>query len=235
MLERTLEPEVMDDKAEAEEYDTMDHEAVNSAFVEDFLTACKSGSTDSPTSAVTSAIPITDVLDVGTGTALIPIELCQRDPDIRVMASDFSPAMLDLAVYRLEVASLRNRIQLHHADAKHLGFDDNYFDAVISNSLVHHIGEPAQLLQQCWRVVKPGGMLFVRDLSRPNSDGEVDKIVTRVAANESETSRQLLHQSLHAALTVAEIQELCEPIGIPKESVSQTSDRHWTIAARKKV
>ena len=37
MLSRILEPEAMDDAAEAREYDAMDHTSVNRAFVDDLL------------------------------------------------------------------------------------------------------------------------------------------------------------------------------------------------------
>ncbi|MCA9201957.1 MAG: SAM-dependent methyltransferase, partial [Planctomycetales bacterium] len=62
-LARQLEPEVMDTPEEAREYDEMDHSSVNQAFVADMLS---------------SDFVVGDVLDLGTGTARIPIELCRR-------------------------------------------------------------------------------------------------------------------------------------------------------------
>ncbi|MEZ6069552.1 MAG: hypothetical protein R3C10_04605 [Pirellulales bacterium] len=67
-LDRVLEPEVMDTAAEALAYDRMDHTAVNMAFVDDLIAAAG------------EANDLTNVLDLGTGTALIPIELCRRAP-----------------------------------------------------------------------------------------------------------------------------------------------------------
>ena len=68
MLERVLEPEVMDTPEEAVDYDSMDHGTVNRVFVDDFLAA---------EPAARSAT--LRVIDIGTGTAQIPIELCRRD------------------------------------------------------------------------------------------------------------------------------------------------------------
>lgn len=65
MLARTLEPEVMDTPEEALAYDSMDHADVNRVFVDDFLAADPEAG---------------EILDLGTGTALIPIELCRRAP-----------------------------------------------------------------------------------------------------------------------------------------------------------
>jgi ubiquinone/menaquinone biosynthesis C-methylase UbiE len=218
MLPRVLEPEVMDDQQEAVEYNEMDHRVVNERFVTELL----------------QHLPIgRDVLDLGTGTALIPIELCQRHHDVRVMAADASEAMLDLARYNIEIAHLIDRIQLHRCDAKRLVFQDEYFDAAISNSLVHHLPSSDDFFGECLRVLRPGGLLFVRDLCRPDSDGQVEHLVATYAGQETAHSQQLFRQSLHAALTVSEVQAIVAPLGVPADAVAMSSDRHWTIVHRR--
>lgn len=219
MLTRVLEPEVMDDQQEAVEYDSMDHSTVNSRFVTDLLAAGPIGK---------------DVLDLGTGTALIPVELCKREMNVRVMASDASVAMLDIARYNIEVKGLIERIQLHVGDAKKLIFEDNYFDTVMSNSLVHHLPDLNGFFDELMRVVRPGGLLFVRDLCRPVSNEQVESLVATYAANETPHSQQLLRQSLQASFTVEEIRELARSAGIDVGCVNMSSDRHWTLIARKK-
>ena len=82
------------------------------------------------------------VLDVGTGPAHIPIELCRRRPDVRVTAVDAAAAMLDRAAARVREAGLADRIRLVRADGKRLPFPDGSFDAVMSNSIVHHLPDP---------------------------------------------------------------------------------------------
>jgi ubiquinone/menaquinone biosynthesis C-methylase UbiE len=218
MLDRVLEPEVMDDRNEAVEYNDMDHSEVNKNFVTDLLAAGPVGH---------------DCLDLGTGTALIPIELCQRDEEVRVMASDASKEMLDLARYQLEVNNLTRRIQLHFGDAKQLIFEGCFFDTVISNSLVHHLPTHKTFLTEALRVLRPGGLLFVRDLCRPSSQHELDSLVSTYAANESESSRQMLRQSLHAALSLDEVRKLAADAGLATDCVEMTSDRHWTLKVRK--
>ena len=83
MLPRILEPEVMDSAEDARDYDTMDHTAVNRLFVIDFRRAWDTS---------------TPVLDVGTGTAQIPIELCRQHSieDFTVTAIDLADHMLAL-------------------------------------------------------------------------------------------------------------------------------------------
>lgn len=217
MLPRTLEPEVMSDRDEAECYDKMDHAAVNRGFVDDLLAPGEFGS---------------DVCDLGTGTALIPVELCSRRPDIRVMAVDASSAMLDLAVYRIEVAAMRQRIHLCQARVGALPFEDAFFDAVISNSLVHHLSEPALFFADCRRIGRGGALIFVRDLLRPSSAEEVEQLVALHAANEPPQAQQLFRQSLHASLTLPEVQQLIEAAGLSAANLHASSDRHWTWSCR---
>jgi ubiquinone/menaquinone biosynthesis C-methylase UbiE len=218
MLPRTLEPEVMDDRQEAAEYNEMDHRAVNDLFVHDLMIAGPLGR---------------DVLDLGTGTALIPVALCKLDSDVRVMASDASVEMLELARYNIEIHRLLDRVQLHRGDAKKLVFGADYFDTVMSNSLVHHLPACDTLFQESLRVLRPGGLLFVRDLARPASDEQVEHLVDLYTQGETDYSKQLFRQSLHASLTVSELQQIVAPFGIPAEAVQMTSDRHWTLVYRK--
>jgi ubiquinone/menaquinone biosynthesis C-methylase UbiE len=217
MLPRILEPEVMDSAEEARDYDAMDHSQVNSVFVADFL-AHYSG--DAP------------VLDVGTGTAQIPIELCRRHPTVAVAAIDASPAMIALAQENVARAGFEKRIRLRVVDAKALPFADASFSAVMSNSIVHHIPDPALVLAEMIRVVAPGGILFVRDLLRPETDADVAKLVAQYASDANAQQKKLFDDSLHAALSLAEIRGLIAAVGFPSETVQQTTDRHWTWTAR---
>lgn len=217
MLNRILEPEVMDDRNEAVAYNDMDHREVNERFAADMLAIPDLG---------------TDWLDVGTGTALIPVELCKRTSStVRIMASDASYWMLEIARYNIEIHQCISRIQLHQGDAKKMVFEKNYFDTVFSNSLVHHLPEHDQFFRELVRVLRPNGVLFLRDLYRPESERQLDDLVA-LYGGDDECGSDLFRQSLLAALTVEEVRAIVKPLGIPSECVSATSDRHWTLAAR---
>lgn len=230
LLSRTLEPEVMDTRDEAVDYDSMDHSDVNRVFVDDLyrLTAV-----DDKGAAKEAVVELGHVFDVGTGTALIPIELCQR-PDLvcRVTAADYALEMLRIAKRNVVAAGLDDRVALVREDCKQLTFADDEFDTVISNSIVHHIPEPVSVFREMVRVLRPGGCLFVRDLLRPDSAAVVDQIVDTYADGANDHQRQMFRESLHAALTVEEVRELLKAVGLPADAVSQTTDRHWTIEVR---
>ncbi len=216
-LERVLEPEVMDTYEEARDYDSMDHQAVNALFVQDFLTAGDIG---------------TDILDVGTGTAQIPVELCRQHENCRVIAIDMAAHMLDLARFNIEVDGFTQRIFLQQIDAKDMDFESAMFDSVISNSIIHHIPAPLSVLEESVRVTRPGGLLFFRDLMRPNSSEEVRELVQAYAGTENDHQKQMFDDSLRAALSLAEIRAMVASLGFAEETVQATSDRHWTWVAR---
>lgn len=225
MLPRVLEPEVMDTAEEAADYDAMDHRAVNGAFCIDFLEAA-------------GRLKIRRILDVGTGTALIPIDLCSRAPDVNVVAIDLAEHMLALAKTNVERANLQDRISLELRDAKGAGWSDGEFDAVISNSIVHHIPEPTDALAEMWRLVARGGALFVRDLLRPKDDVRVEALVEKYAPEgdaRDNRQRALFEASLRAALTPSEVEGIAKRVGLTNATVTVSSDRHWTLfAARTK-
>ena len=221
MLPRTLETEVMDSPAEAADYDSMDHREVNRLFIDHLLSTA-------------GGLPAgrLQVLDVGTGTAQIPIELVSRAALLQVVAVDAAAHMLQLGLRNVIRAGLTANIRLEEVDAKRLPHADRSFDWVISNSIVHHIPQPSQVLSEMVRVARPGGLLFVRDLLRPKSAAQVDQIVDTYAAGAIEHQRQMFRDSLHAALTLDEIRQMMEELRLDPNWVTQTSDRHWTIAGR---
>ncbi len=233
MLPRTLEPEVMDTADEAADYDSMDHAAVNQVFVDDLLRfAGKAHTAGIAEERSRNATPL-KVLDVGTGTALIPIELARRPVAVQIIAIDLAAEMLAIGRRNVSAAGLAAVIALEQVDAKQLPYADAGFDVVMSNSIVHHIPEPPGTLAEMLRVLRPGGILFVRDLLRPATADEVEQIVAAYAGGENDRQQQLFRQSLHAALTVDEVAAMLSALGCPREWVRPTSDRHWTIAGRK--
>ena len=216
MLPRVLEPEVMDSTEEARDYDAMDHSAVNRLFVADFLSFWNGRG---------------PVLDVGTGTAQIPVELCRQAPHAHVVAIDLADHMLAASSENVRRAGLADRVRLERCDAKQLPYADASFGAIISNSIVHHIPEPARVLAEMVRVAEAGAVLFVRDLLRPKDEATVRQLVSTYAGEANAHQQQMFADSLRAALTLGEVRALVAALGFDGDSIQQTSDRHWTWAA----
>jgi len=223
MIPRILEPEVMDSESEAVDYNTMDHSQVNRVFVDDLLAALsrkQDGSRTEPWK----------ILDVGTGTALIPIELCRRPGRWHVIAADLAQSMLNVAALNIAAAGLGAKIKPQLLDAKELPFGDGHFDVVMTNSILHHIPDPRDCFGEMVRVVGPGGLLFVRDLLRPQSKSELDRLVALYAGDANPSQQEMFGASLHAALTLADVRQLIAPFGLPADCAKQTTDRHWTVS-----
>jgi ubiquinone/menaquinone biosynthesis C-methylase UbiE len=206
----------MDSAEEAHDYDAMDHALVNRAFVVDLLAVWR---------------PSGRVLDVGTGTAQIPIELCRQTPRVTALAVDAARHMLDIATANVKKAGLDQRIQLQCCDAKKMPLADGSFQAVMSNSIVHHIPEPLGVLVEIKRLAAPGAILFVRDLMRPADDQTVKHLVATYAGEANAHQQKMFDESLRAALSLDEIRVLVQGLGFGPETVRATSDRHWTWCA----
>ncbi len=208
----------MDSAEEARDYDAMDHAQVNRVFVADFLAVWHGRG---------------PVLDVGTGTAQIPMELCRQAPAGEVVGIDLAEHMLRVGRENVRRAGLEGRIRLESCDAKRMPFADRSFAAVISNSIVHHIPEPEKVLAEMARVLQSDGTLLVRDLLRPENDAAVRRLVETYAGDANAHQRKMFEDSLRAALTLDEIRAMVARLSFDPATVRQTTDRHWTWTAGK--
>jgi ubiquinone/menaquinone biosynthesis C-methylase UbiE len=219
-MDRILEPEVMDTWLEATAYDAMDFELVNTAFAAD---------------AIALDPQAVRILDIGTGTARIPILMCQQRPQYLFTGIDLAQSMLIIGQRNIEAAKLTQRIRLERVDSKRTPYPDREFDMVVSNSLVHHLPEPSSLFTEIKRLVKLDGAILVRDLIRPESDDLVNDLVAKFGSDYDDRQQQLFRDSLTAALTIAEVQALIDRVGLAHVKLTQTSELHWTLERQQNV
>jgi demethylmenaquinone methyltransferase/2-methoxy-6-polyprenyl-1,4-benzoquinol methylase len=103
------------------------------------------------------------LLDLGAGTGDLTYEALRQQPGCRVMAVDFTPAMLRLGQQRRG----GEWVPWIAGDALHLPFPEKSFDAVISGFLLRNVPDLDQALQEQKRVLKSNGRLASLDTSRP--------------------------------------------------------------------
>ena len=103
-----------------------------------------------------------EVLELGSGSGEMASDLLDRYPISRLVATDLDPTMVAAAGQRL--ARFGPRVEVRHADATGLPFDDDTFDAVVSFLMLHHIIEWEVAVHEVFRVLRPGGRFIGYDL-----------------------------------------------------------------------
>lgn len=103
------------------------------------------------------------ILDLGCGTGSSTLSLKQAFPEAEVIGLDISPYMLLMAEYKAKKANLAILWQQGLAEAT--SFPDNKFDLISVAFLFHetpvHISQA--ILQECLRLLKPGGQIIILD------------------------------------------------------------------------
>jgi len=98
------------------------------------------------------------ILVVGVGTGL---ELCLMPKNVRVTGIDLNAAMLKLARERVARKGLRQVKGLQVMDAGALEYPDAQFDVALAPYVMSVVPNPARVLGEMWRVVRPGGQMVV--------------------------------------------------------------------------
>lgn len=106
--------------------------------------------------------PIADFLDIGTGTGRILEVFASRVE--RGLGVDLSHDMLRLARARLEQAGVRH-CQVRHGDMYNLAIPPASFDAVTIHQVLRYAEEPAAVVAEAARMLKPGGRLAIVDFA----------------------------------------------------------------------
>jgi cyclopropane fatty-acyl-phospholipid synthase-like methyltransferase len=215
-MKRTLEPELMDDPEQALAYARADFTQENQGFVDRFREYFPEFTEG-------------HILDVGCGPGDIPIRFAWAFPACRVTGVDASTPMVRLAEEAVQKAGLSDRITFRCERFQNFA-GANIVEAVISNSLLHHVPNPLQFWHKLRLAVKPGSPVLVMDLLRPDSPEEAQVIVDRYAAQEPEILRRDFYRSLLASFTEDEVAAQLAEMNLSRLMIDVVDDRHWVVS-----
>jgi len=101
------------------------------------------------------------VLDVACGPGILSAAIAKAARD--VVAFDLTPQMLKKAAQRCAEAGLDN-VTFREGNATELPFTDAAFDAVVTRLSVHHFDRPSRVIEEIFRVLRPGGSFVIADV-----------------------------------------------------------------------
>ena len=222
-MKRIPEPELMDDAVQARAYAEADFNEPNQLFLDLFAERFPGFGGGL-------------VVDLGCGPADIAIDLALRHPDARVIGVDGARSMLEFGHARIGKAGLAGQVELkclylEPDTVKHICSPGDA-DAVISNSLLHHLATPGTLWQVINRIARKGAAILVMDLARPESTGRARDIVEAYSADEPDILKRDFYHSLLAAYTVDEVRRQLDEHGLARLDVDMVSDRHLLVSGR---
>ena len=102
------------------------------------------------------------VLDVGCGVGVTPVFIAKRY-GCRMVGVDISEGMVERSKERANRERLTDRVEFRVADAQDLPFDDNSFDAVITESVTAFPEDKQKAVNEYVRVTKPGGYVGLNE------------------------------------------------------------------------
>jgi len=113
------------------------------------------------------------ILDIGTGSGNLPIEIAKRAPNLKIIGIDISKVLIKIARKMAKRENVENTVKFEVKSAYNLKFEDSRFDLVISLGVVHHLKYPLRAFNEIYRVLKPGREAWIYDLITNASMKEV--------------------------------------------------------------
>ncbi|MCK5286590.1 MAG: class I SAM-dependent methyltransferase [Thermodesulfovibrionia bacterium] len=213
-MKRIPENELMNDTAQAQAYAEADFSEPHDAFVAHFSARFPDFSNG-------------EVLDLGCGPADVTLRFARAFPKTHITGIDGAQAMLNIALSDVQSQGLTQQITLRKCTLPDKNLLKHGYDALISNSLLHHLSEPVVMWQTIGQCAKSEAAIFVMDLLRPMSVENAKELVEKYAADASPILQKDFYNSLLAAYSTEEIQQQLQHTGLDCLTIKVVSDRHW--------
>jgi len=190
-------------------------EAYASAAAQSYLEAIDRTFVDHVAQLIgSSGLPFKEcrVLDFGCGPGQIPILMARRWPRMHIIGADAGPNMIEQARQDAATAAVDIEwqvVRLGPQGDSRLPYEDDEFDVVLCNSVLHHLDDPLNTLDELARVARPSAAVLIRDLVRPPAPA-YPLHVRIFGRHYSGEMRRLYEASVRAAYTLGELQGMLE-------------------------
>lgn len=212
-LDRTPEPELMNEPDQVEAYAAADFSSSDAGLIDRLVELFPSGLGHR-------------LLDLGCGPGNISFRLAERYPGAFVMGFDGASAMVNFAQARHQAEPMRwpnlsftqallkgEGVEIREPEWAYLASEAS-FTGLVSNSLLHHLHNP-QVLWSCLRqMAAPGAKVYIKDLRRPESPQETERLLAIYLPDSPEVLQRDYVASLHAAFTPQEVAEQLQMAGL---------------------
>jgi len=216
-VKRIPEPDLMTDVEQVLAYANADFSEPHNLFIDLFRQKFSHTNIDG------------NVLDLGCGTADISIRFAQTFVRCTIEGIDGSKNMLKHGRKAVLEQKLNHRIDLICGYLPKATLPREHYDAVISNSFLHHVTDPMILWEMVKKYSSPTSAIFIMDLFRPDSIKKAKQLVEKYAANEPTVLQQDFFNSLCASYRITEVVEQLNNAGLNKLKTAQVSDRHFIV------
>ncbi|MDO8530450.1 MAG: class I SAM-dependent methyltransferase [bacterium] len=220
-VRRVLEPELMDERQQAEAYAASDFTEPHDAFVRRFSEAFP-GFSDG------------HVADLCCGPADPTIRFARRYPNAYIVGYDGAESMLALGRKAVESAGLSNRIWLRCEMLPISAAPEGvHFTAIMCNGSMHHLQHSGILWQSVKNIGSRGTVVFVVDLTRPSTVDDAEMMVQQCTKpTDPALMKRDFYNSLLAAFRPEEVRVDLDAAGLGHFRVEVVTHRHMMIYGR---
>ena len=103
------------------------------------------------------------VLDLGCGPGFVAAELMMAFPETALSCVDSNPVLLNQAESYIREFGYEN-VEFRHGESHKTGYPNQSFDFILARFAFQHFSDPTAVINECFRISKPGGMLAIIDV-----------------------------------------------------------------------
>jgi len=231
-MQRSVEPELMDDPLQVQAYAQADFRATDQALVDRLVELFGESLGDGPGPRL---------VDLGCGPGNISFRLAERFPQASVLGLDGAAAMLEVAQQELAqrvlgCPGLADRLRFAQVLLGPETLPYGGFTAVVSNSLLHHLHDPQALWRHLRPLAAPGAAIYIKDLRRPATPEAALALQQLHLASAPAVLQRDYLASLHAAFEPTEVEAQLRVAGLPVGEhglrVAALDDRYLEVWGR---